>query len=109
MSTSSSYVDQLNQVLKTLGTPSEETLRRVGSPRAQEYIRSLPIQRRIPFSTIFPKANPLAIDLLGKLLVFDPKERIDCVKALEHPWFEVWHDESDEPICEKVGSSSYSE
>jgi serine/threonine protein kinase len=44
----------------------------------------------------------LAIDLLGKLLVFDPKERIDCVKALEHPWFEVWHDEADEPGCEKV-------
>ena len=28
-----SYVDQLNQILHYLGTPSEETLRRVGSPR----------------------------------------------------------------------------
>jgi serine/threonine protein kinase len=27
------YVDQLNQILHYLGTPSEETLRRVGSPR----------------------------------------------------------------------------
>lgn len=30
---SHSYVDQLNQILHYLGTPSEETLRRVGSPR----------------------------------------------------------------------------
>ena len=37
------YVDQLNQILHYLGTPSEETLRRVGSPRAQDYIRSLPL------------------------------------------------------------------
>ena len=28
-----SYVDQLNQILHYLGTPSEDTLRRVGSPR----------------------------------------------------------------------------
>lgn len=30
------YVDQLNQILNLLGTPTEDTLRRVGSPRAQE-------------------------------------------------------------------------
>lgn len=29
------YVDQLNQILHYLGTPSEETLRRVGSPRVR--------------------------------------------------------------------------
>lgn len=32
------YVDQLNQILNLLGTPTEDTLRRVGSPRAQEYV-----------------------------------------------------------------------
>lgn len=31
----SSYVDQLNQILHYLGTPSEDTLRRVGSPRVR--------------------------------------------------------------------------
>lgn len=30
-----SYVDQLNQILHYLGTPSEDTLRRVGSPRVR--------------------------------------------------------------------------
>jgi mitogen-activated protein kinase 7 len=32
------YVDQLNKILAFLGTPTEETLRRVGSPRAQEWV-----------------------------------------------------------------------
>jgi len=93
------YVDQLNQILHHLGTPSEDTLRRVGSPRAQDYIRSLPIKPRIPFNHLYPHANPLAIDLLGKLLAFDPAKRISCEEALAHPYLAVWHDPNDEPVC----------
>ncbi|TIB78704.1 hypothetical protein E3Q22_02457 [Wallemia mellicola] len=93
------YVDQLNQILHVLGTPSEETLRRVGSPRAVEYIRSLPIKPRIPFERIYPKANPLALDLLSKMLTFDPAKRITCDEALKHPYLAVWHDPTDEPSC----------
>ncbi|RDX45500.1 CMGC/MAPK/ERK protein kinase [Lentinus brumalis] len=93
------YVDQLNQILHYLGTPSEDTLRRVGSPRAQDYIRSLPIKPRVPFQTLFPRANPLAIDLLAQLLHFDPAKRITCEQALNHPYLAVWHDPADEPTC----------
>jgi len=93
------YVDQLNQILHYLGTPSEDTLRRVGSPRAQDYIRSLPIKPRVPFATLFPRANPLAIDLLSQLLNFDPAKRITCEQALNHPYLAVWHDPADEPVC----------
>ncbi|KZO96098.1 CMGC/MAPK/ERK protein kinase [Calocera viscosa TUFC12733] len=93
------YVDQLNQILHYLGTPSEDTLRRVGSPRAQDYIRSLPIKPRIPFQSLYPHANPLAIDLLAQMLCFDPAKRISCEKALEHPYLAVWHDTADEPVC----------
>jgi mitogen-activated protein kinase 7 len=94
------YVDQLNQILHYLGTPSEDTLRRVGSPRAQDYIRSLPIKPRIPFQTLYPHANPLALDLLSKMLCFDPAKRISCEDALNHPYLQVWHDPADEPVCE---------
>ncbi|KAG9030336.1 Mitogen-activated protein kinase [Tulasnella sp. JGI-2019a] len=93
------YVDQLNQILHYLGTPSEDTLRRVGSPRAQDYIRSLPIKPRIAFATLYPNANPLAIDLLSKMLAFDPAKRISCEEALNHPYLSVWHDPNDEPVC----------
>jgi len=93
------YVDQLNQILNVLGTPSERTLRRVGSPRAQDYLRSLPYKPGVPFRTMFPQANSQALDLLGKLLAFDPTERITCEAALDHPYLSVWHDPSDEPTC----------
>lgn len=93
------YVDQLNQILHILGTPNEETLSRIGSPRAQEYVRNLPFMPKKPFPALFPNANPDALDLLDKMLAFDPSSRISVEQALEHPYLHIWHDASDEPDC----------
>ena len=93
------YVDQLNQILHYLGTPNEGTLGRIGSPRAQEYVRNLPYMPKIPFQRLFPNANPDALDLLDRMLAFDPTSRISVEEALEHPYLHIWHDASDEPNC----------
>jgi len=93
------YVDQLNQILHILGTPNEETLSRIGSPRAQEYVRNLPFMPKKAFPSLFPQANPDALDLLDKMLAFDPSSRISVEQALEHPYLHIWHDASDEPDC----------
>jgi mitogen-activated protein kinase 7 len=93
------YVDQLNQILHYLGTPAEETLSRIGSPRAQEYVRNLPFMPKIPFQRLFPQANPDALDLLDRMLAFDPSKRISVEEALEHRYLHIWHDASDEPSC----------
>lgn len=93
------YVDQLNQILHYLGTPNEETLCRIGSPRAQDYVRNLPYMPKIPFASLFRNANPDALDLLDRMLAFDPSRRITVEEALEHPYLQIWHDASDEPSC----------
>jgi mitogen-activated protein kinase 7 len=93
------YVDQLNQILHILGTPNEETLSRIGSPRAQEYVRNLPHMPKRLFPSLFPQANPDALDLLDHMLAFDPSSRISVERALEHPYLHIWHDASDEPGC----------
>lgn len=93
------YVDQLNQILHYLGTPNEETLARIGSPRAQEYVRNLPYMPKKSWQTLFPSANEAALDLLDKMLAFDPSSRISVEEALEHRYLQIWHDASDEPIC----------
>lgn len=93
------YVDQLNQILHILGTPNEETLCRIGSPRAQEYVRNLPFMPKKPFHSLFPNANANANDLLDAMLAFDPSSRITVEAALQHPYLQIWHDASDEPDC----------
>jgi serine/threonine protein kinase len=38
-----------------------------------------------------------AIDLIEKMLILDPNERITCEQALAHPYLASYHDEEDEP------------
>jgi serine/threonine protein kinase len=38
----------------------------------------------------------MAIDLLNKLLEFDPSKRINVEEALSHPYLSAYHDEDDE-------------
>ncbi|CAG8816114.1 35740_t:CDS:2, partial [Racocetra persica] len=99
-------VDQMNQILQTLGTPGDLTLSRIMSTIAQEYIRNLPRMQKRPFSKIYPNANALAIDLLERLLTFDPAQRITVEEALEHPYLAVWHEPNDEPVCAETFDSS---
>lgn len=94
------YVDQLNQILLILGTPKESTLTKIGSIRAQNYVRSLPFMRKVQYLELYPNANPLALDLLERMLTLDPYERITVTEALNHPYLSVWHDPNDEPDCQ---------
>jgi len=54
---------------------------------------------KIPFQQLFPRANPDALDLLDRMLAFDPSQRIGVEEALEHRYLAIWHDASDEPAC----------
>lgn len=40
-----------------------------------------------------------ALDLLEKMITFDPSSRIAVPDALSHPWLAAYHEESDEPDC----------
>lgn len=48
---------------------------------------------------MFPETNALAVDLLERMLVFDPRKRISVDQALAHPYFSSLHDPTDEPTC----------
>lgn len=54
---------------------------------------------KIPFQTLFRQANPDALDILDRMLAFDPSQRISVEEALEHRYLQIWHDASDEPVC----------
>ena len=91
------YHHQLSLILEVLGTPTMEDYYGIKSRRAREYIRSLPFKRRIPFSEMFPQSNPVALDLLERMLAFNPARRITVDEALKHPYLEPYHDPEDEP------------
>lgn len=96
------YHNQLWLIIDVLGTPLTEDYDGIKSRRAKEYIRSLPLRRKTPFKDIFVGANPLAVDLLEKLLIFNPSKRIKVDDALKHPYLRLYHDPTDEPVAKPI-------
>ena len=93
---------QLTLILDVLGTPTMEDYYGIKSRRAREYIRSLPFKKKIPMKVLFPKTSDLALDLLEKLLAFNPVKRITVEDALRHPYLEPYHDPDDEPTADPI-------
>lgn len=63
-------------IVEVLGTPTERDMRFVQRKSAKDAIDRMGAREKVPFTRLFPRANPLAVDLLEKMLVFDPEKRI---------------------------------
>lgn len=96
------YSHQLDLILDVIGTPTLEEFYGITSRRSRDYIRSLPIRKRRPFTALFPQASVEAIDFLNKTLTFDPKKRLTVDEALEHPYISCYHDPDDEPVVSSL-------
>ncbi|KAG5561004.1 hypothetical protein RHGRI_004131 [Rhododendron griersonianum] len=92
------HVHQLRLLMELIGTPSETEVEFLNE-NAKRYLKQLQPYRRQSFTEKFPQVNPAAIDLIEKMLTFDPRQRITVEGALAHPYLTSLHDISDEPIC----------
>uniref|UniRef100_A0AAZ3P5U7 Mitogen-activated protein kinase n=1 Tax=Oncorhynchus tshawytscha TaxID=74940 RepID=A0AAZ3P5U7_ONCTS len=83
-----------------LGSPSQEDLNCIINIKARNYLLSLPLCCKVPWNRLFPKADSKALDLLDKMLTFNPHKRIEVEAALAHPYLEQYYDPTDEPVTE---------
>uniref|UniRef100_A0A8C5VSY2 Mitogen-activated protein kinase n=1 Tax=Microcebus murinus TaxID=30608 RepID=A0A8C5VSY2_MICMU len=95
------YLDQLNHILGILGSPSQEDLNCIINMKARNYLQSLPSKTKVAWAKLFPKSDSKALDLLDRMLTFNPNKRITVEEALAHPYLEQYYDPTDEPVAEE--------
>uniref|UniRef100_A0A8C6LLG2 mitogen-activated protein kinase n=1 Tax=Nothobranchius furzeri TaxID=105023 RepID=A0A8C6LLG2_NOTFU len=97
--------DPLQLVFKKVILFYLQTVLFIHFSQARNYISSLPFMPKRKFADVFIGANPLAVDLLEKMLVLDTDKRITASQALAHPYFAQYHDPDDEPEAEPYDQS----
>ncbi|XP_075859515.1 mitogen-activated protein kinase 14 isoform X2 [Microcebus murinus] len=99
------HINQLQQIMRLTGTPPAYLINRMPSHEARNYIQSLTQMPKMNFANVFIGANPLAVDLLEKMLVLDSDKRITAAQALAHAYFAQYHDPDDEPVADPYDQS----
>ncbi|PSS29768.1 hypothetical protein PHLCEN_2v2916 [Hermanssonia centrifuga] len=103
------HVHQFSIITELLGTPPEDVIQTIASENTLRFVQSLPKRERVPFNEKLHSNDPVAIDLLEKMLVFDPKKRINATESLSHEYVAPYHDPTDEPEAAEVFDWSFND
>ncbi len=93
------YLDELNNIINVTGSPSSEDLLTVTREDSKRHIQSIARKPKKPLIQLFPHAEPVALDLLDRMITFSSSKRITVQNALEHRFLQRYHDEANEPIA----------
>ncbi|XP_043363097.1 mitogen-activated protein kinase 15-like isoform X7 [Dermochelys coriacea] len=93
-----STVNQIEQILSVIPAPSQEDILAIHSDYRASVINRISSRRRVTIEEILPSSiPPHALDLLKRLLVFNPDKRLTAEEALQHPYVKRFHCPAKEP------------
>ncbi|KAG6555763.1 hypothetical protein Mapa_003003 [Marchantia paleacea] len=78
-------IDQLSKIFQIRGTPNEETW--PGISALQEFVPLFPQWNPMEMSDVVPDLEPRGKNLLDRLLILNPNNRISAEEALQHEYF----------------------
>ncbi|XP_034475868.1 cyclin-dependent kinase 5 homolog [Drosophila innubila] len=81
----SDVIDQLLKIFRVLGTPTEDSW--PGVSHLSDYVALPSFPPITSWSQLVPRLNSKGRDLLQKLLVCRPNQRISAEAAMQHPYF----------------------
>eukprot|EP00435_Cladocopium_sp_Y103_P056187 s2531_g18.t2 len=90
------HVDQIRKIISTLGTPTEaESLWLPEGGTARGFLAKCPAAPKVNWKQALPTASENAIEVVSKMVTFDPTVRISVADTLRLKYFDHLFDEED--------------
>lgn len=100
--------DQLKMIFNIMGTPQDEMdISFISDVQAENYIQIFSNKSGINFEEKYPNSSSESIDLLLKMLIFNPYYRITVDECLNHPFFASVRDPDREVTAESEVAFSF--
>ena len=80
-----SEIDQLFKIFRVLGTPNDQVFPGVTS--LPDFKSTFPKWKPTGLARLVPNIDEVGLDLLSKMVCYDPAQRISAKAALNHPYF----------------------
>lgn len=99
--------EQLQMIIEMLGYPADEDLEILQDFKDKDQLRKIGQNSISKFQERFSECAPEAVDLLRRMLSFDPKKRITVEEALAHEYLSALHCPEDEPTTIPVSAFDF--
>lgn len=94
-----SSLNQMELFVRLLGRPSESEIKAMKISNSNNLLDQCEGKKRKSISELFSDCEDNAVDLIRKLLLYNPEKRITVEEALKHPFFSQFHNPKEEIIC----------
>uniref|UniRef100_A0A6Q2XAR4 mitogen-activated protein kinase n=1 Tax=Esox lucius TaxID=8010 RepID=A0A6Q2XAR4_ESOLU len=85
------HLDQLTEIMKITGTPTQDFIAKLQSQDAKNYVRSLPKVQKKDLQAMFSR-----VAVLERMLLLDPEKRVTATEALALPYFSEFREPEEE-------------
>ncbi|XP_041041091.1 mitogen-activated protein kinase 15 isoform X2 [Carcharodon carcharias] len=93
-----SSINQIERIMSVIPTPSKEDVLSINSDYGASVVQKMLSRPRSSINQLLPSTTPPdALDLLNKLLVFNPDRRLTAEESLRHPYINRFHNPLKEP------------
>ncbi|XP_041358022.1 mitogen-activated protein kinase 15-like [Gigantopelta aegis] len=91
-----STLNQIERIMSSIATPSRADIDSIGSAYGTSVLEKACMKGRKKFEDLIPDAPADGLDLMKRLLHFNPDKRVTAEEALKHPYVERFHNPSEE-------------
>uniref|UniRef100_M4BGQ2 Mitogen-activated protein kinase n=1 Tax=Hyaloperonospora arabidopsidis (strain Emoy2) TaxID=559515 RepID=M4BGQ2_HYAAE len=101
------HVHQLHLILQLVGSPPPDEMGFITNIKARRWMARQPQQEGKLLGSVCPNAPAEALDLMKKLLRFDPCKRISVDDAIAHPFLAPFRADGAELSSESLAESTF--